>query len=280
MLYEILDHIRYYKTKQEENEGKTVITISAYDNLEGILVAPTSPIQKGKGAKNVTIRLKQAASPFPSMPYDKAIHQSIVHGVLNLESIHAHIGFNQFDDLKKPLYEMYFRNLQYEYNKALKFLEQKPNGIALLNELARQVLKPLFPSFFNGDKFEVYPIVVPARIQQKDDSKKEDKYFFYQRYIKRMQRYYQADQVIYMECPDFGYGLLVFPLVTEKLTYQNEFLGNKQYEVKPVLYHDPKHFKERHPFFRSNVGLMDMNAYYKHFGFKPIHTDVHLKGGE
>ena len=114
-------------------------------------------------------------------------------------------------------------------------------------------------------------MIVPARLQQQNEKQKEDKYFFYQRYIKRLQRYYQAEQVIYLECPDFSYGLLLFPLNTSN-------------GAEPTLYHDPNRFvkdsQRPHPtFFHSNVGLIDMKAYYKHFGFKPIHMEVKLEGG-
>lgn len=268
MNYEILDHVRYYKTKQEEKNEQTIITFNAYENLDGIMVSPKLPNRKG--IKNITVRINQKESPFPTIPYRTEKQEDFIQKILNLENLHVQVGFSMQKELKTTLIKMFLHHLKRHYLFSTELINHKEQGMNLLLQFTEEVIQPLFPSFFQGRKVQVYPLVIPARLQQ-NEMKKEDKYFFYQRYIKRLQRYYQAKQVIYLECPDFGYGLLLFPLTASN-------------GEKTLLYHDPNRFvkdsQRKYPtFFHSNVTLIDMNAYYKYFGFKPIHIDVELKGG-
>lgn len=200
MNYQVLKQPRYSLTKEEAAENKTLITITVYDN---ILEYRT---KKDEGKKNIpqTIILERNYSPFFgwNLPMDEEIlNRDIVKKLEDIELAHQVASLyrmgqpfqGMMDEIRTDLLKTSYATIDKE--RYLLFI--------------KNILIPLIPSL----KGKPIPLILPIRQQKGNKEKRDDKYRFYFKVIKKIQLFYENEQVIYLEgSDDSRFGLLViFP---------------------------------------------------------------------
>lgn len=267
MEYEILKQNRYYRTKQEKEEGQSIITIYAYDNLDGIMMNPASSYKKsnGKHSKTVTVRMSHDNVPFA--PVNNKVHDVMLQALIDIQSYHIKRTFETDENVQSLMSNVFFRSLARYHTISTAIINKKEKALDQLNTLTKEVLVNLFPTVFKGNDPKAYPIIVPS-LQAVTNGKRADKTEYYKRFIKRIQTYYNTKDMVYLETPECPFAILVLPLVT------------KDGEPKP--YHDKDRYKAETDiwFYNPKSNYIDVRAYHDHFGFLTLPQEINSKGGE
>lgn len=203
MNYQPLKQPRYFLTPEEVADGKSFIIFTLYDHLLEYRV--------GEGKRNIPkmIVLDQEYSPLSNLNLhnhsEKKRNEIIIRLLEDIELTHQAASLFQ---LEQP-----FRNIMDEKRKTLLSLAISMIGKEKFIHFRDNILFDIFPSLKNKS---VLPLILPARNQKGKKEKKEDKYRFYFKAIKKAQILFTNEQVIYLEGNDSPFGLLLLISKEEK----------------------------------------------------------------
>lgn len=203
MSYQELKQPRYFLTDEEMAANKTLVTLTIYD---GLLEHRAG---KGEGKRNLTktVVLDKEHSIFTgwSLPInEKEFNHEMIKKMEDIELAHQVASLFRMD---QP-----FQKMMDEIRIDL----LKLTGLTIDQERYRHFMKdiliPLVPSL----KRKIRPLVLPIRNQKGNEVKKEDKYRYYFKVIKKFQLFYANEQVIYLEGSEQPFGLLLLNSNEEK----------------------------------------------------------------